>query len=812
MYQNENINQNTFNIKEILENKLGKLKFLTNIYEKKNLAIYIIALMLSLVSGDGQYSIFSISILGACFSTGVPAIGIIVISLIGNLIRYGTMGALGYFLSVLTLVVSMLIFKPKYNENGRNEKIKIGKNIILSMMLVQIVQFAITGFTIYDILSSVTLSIIALVFYKIFVNSIVVLQDFREKRAFSIEEVIGASILLSIAVTAFGDLNILGFSIRNILSILIVMILGWKNGILVGTTAGVTIGVTLGVITGTEPIMIAAYAISGMIAGILNKFGKIGVIVGFILGNIVLAYVSNGYTTELILFNEILIASIGLLVIPRGFTIDLEEFVGNSKFLPPVPNRALNRNREMAENLNNVSEAIQEMATTYKAVENSTFGENTETNANKHIFMAELLNNLEPYRENMLYQDVVDMDGKISQNIFLYLLDKQEIDKEVLINIFKESNNYIVEFEDKKTNKVLEENIAEIVRTVNLSYRISKTDFIWRKKVEQNKKVIHSQLNKVSSAISKMADEMKEDIKEEQKYGREKVEISELLKQKNILVEDIYIKKTERYILEIYTEQILETSKVKVVENIVSKVLKETIVINDQVSENKKLALISDDKYVMAFGTAKAVKSESEMSGDNILNLRLKDGKQLIAISDGMGTGRDANKSSKHALSLLENLLISGFDKDISLDLINGLLMNQSEEIFATLDIAILDLYAGKVEFIKSGACPTYIKTNKKVQVISSDSLPSGIIEDAEVQSLEREIQTGELMFMCTDGVIDSNIEYKNKELWIKYILEDIETTNTNKIADLILNEAIDNNFGLAKDDMSIIVIKINEK
>lgn len=90
-----------------------------------------------------------------------------------------------------------------------------------------------------------------------------------------------------------------------------------ENGILIGTTSGVTIGVTLGVISGTEPIMIAAYAISGMLAGILNKFGKIGVVIGFTLGNVLLAYVSNGYTVELIHFKEILIASLGLLLIPK---------------------------------------------------------------------------------------------------------------------------------------------------------------------------------------------------------------------------------------------------------------------------------------------------------------------------------------------------------------------------------------------------------------------------------------------------------------------------------------------------------------
>ena len=71
---------------------------------------------------------------------------------------------------------------------------------------------------------------------------------------------------MAISISCLGKYTILGVSISNVLNILIVLILGWKNGILVGTTAGVTIGVTLGVITGTEPIMIAAYAISGMLA------------------------------------------------------------------------------------------------------------------------------------------------------------------------------------------------------------------------------------------------------------------------------------------------------------------------------------------------------------------------------------------------------------------------------------------------------------------------------------------------------------------------------------------------------------------
>lgn len=809
----QNINEDTID----LDNKntrgdKNKINMFSNVFTKNNIALYLVSFMLSFISLNGEFSIFSISMLGACLASSVPVLGIILVSLIGSFIKYGPGGLLGYFLTALVMIVTLFILKPRYNEQERNEKIKLGKNVFISVLLIQAIQFAITGFTVYDVLSSITISIIALVFYKIFVNSLVVVQEFYKKRAFSIEELIGASLLIAIAVGGLGNLSLFGFVIRNILSILIVMILGWKNGILVGTTSGVTIGVTLGVITGSEPIMIAAYAISGMIAGILNRFGKIGVVVGFALGNVVLAYVSNGYTVELIHFKEILIASIGLLAVPKTLHIDLEEFIGNSKFLPVVPSRVLNKSKEMVESLNNVSEAIEEMATTYKETETKLLAEDINRNANKQIFIAELLNNLEPYRENMLYDDIADVNGKIIDEIFTLLLDKQEINSEDLLKIFAKCNSYIVGFDDKEISKYLAENISQMVRSINLSYKVSKSDFIWRKKVEENKKNMRKQLDGVSKAIKGIAKDLTKDIELEKEYETEKAKIIELLKQKEIDIEDIAIKKENRFMIEIYVKEILETAKVELIEKILTQMFKEKIVLNDEAVVGKKLSFLSDDKYVMAIGKSEVTKSKSEISGDSTLNIRLKDGKYLIAISDGMGTGKEARKSSTQALRLLENMLLSGFNKEISLDLINTSLINQNSEIFATLDIAIVDLYKGNIEFIKSGACPTYIKNKKKVQVIKSNSLPTGIVEGNNIQTFDKDINSGDIILMCSDGILDSNIEYKNKELWIKYMLEDIETNNTQKISDLIINEAIDNNFGVAKDDMSIIVCKFMEK
>ena len=780
----------------------------SEVLKKNNIIMYILSFMLSLVSIGGEFSLLSISILGACFSSSIPLLGVVMVSLIGNTIKFGVGGGLEYFLTSLIFFISVFIIKPRYNEEERNEKIKVGKNIFIAIFIIQIIKAFLSTLTFYDILLSITYSIIAIAFYKIFANSISVIENLGEKKAFSIEEVIGTSLLLAIAVSAFSDMSILGFSIRNVLSILIVLVLGWKNGVLVGATSGVTIGVTLGIITGGEPIIIAAYAISGMVAGFLNRFGRIGVIVGFCIGNIILAYASNGYTVELIYFKEILLASVILLAIPKNMTIDIEEFVGGSKFLPISKERSLTREKETVEKLNNVSETIKKMANAYtKDTEKEYTIEEKEEN--KQIFVNELLNNLEPYKDNLLYEDIANVDGKIVDQIFNLLLEKQEIEREDLLKIFADCNSYIVGFDDKEVSRYLEENILQILRILNISYKVSKNNFVWQRKLEESKKNMETQLRGVSNVISGIAKDIQKDSEKKQDYTKQEIEIVELLKQKDIQIKDVSIDKKDRYIIYLNVEEVADN---QIIENILTKMMKERIVLNEENSTNTELVYISDDKYVIGFATADSSKNQSEVSGDNFINTRLKDGKYVIALSDGMGTGRKANESSMQVLAMLQNLLESGFDKDNSIKLITSSLISKSEEIFATLDIAIVDLYKGTIEFIKSGACPTYIKKNKKVQIIKSNSLPAGMINQDNIQVFDTDIQNEQIMLMCTDGVLDSNIEYKNKELWIKYLLEDIETKNTKKIADIVLNEAIDNNFGKTKDDMSIIVCKFMQK
>lgn len=571
--------------------------------------------------------------------------------------------------------------------------------------------------------------------------------------------------------------------------------------------------------------MVASYAIAGMLAGLFNKFGKIGVIVGFILGNVLLTYVANGNVVPIILFREILIASIALLAIPKNVGIEIEDLFGKEKLLPETTGRSLEENKETIYKLNNISETISEMAKSYKEAA-ATIVDDEELEKqeeyNKNIFVNELKNSLDGLEENIIYDDIYN-DEDIQKDIYKCLLEKEIITKKDLLNIFALHNNYIVGSNIDDNNKSLEKDLSRIIKSINYAYRISNLNFIWKKKVDESKKNVSTQLEGVSEAISNLAEEISP--RQVEKFVAEKEKIKIFLKQKEMDIKDISIKQEEtgRYSVTLYTgvcENVDGTQcNIKKIAQILSKVLNSDMVLQKQEcglrlnKENCMYTYISKDKYGLQVGIAKSTKKGSPVSGDTSIQTKLDDGKYLLALSDGMGSGPEARKSSKIAIKMLERLLTSGFEKDTSIKLINSTLSaNTEEDMYATLDIQILDLYSGNIEFIKNGACPTYIKRDNEVQILKSESLPTGILEDIDLEVYDKDLEDGDIIVMCSDGILDSNTEYLNKELWVKYLLEDIQTDDVQKIADIIVNEARDNDYGSEKDDMTVIVAKVKKR
>ena len=801
------------------DNKKENIKLLIQkLFTKQYIFTYIIAFMLSMVSSINGMAPFGLAIFAAAISNAVPAGIIFVLTLIGTGIGFGPSGVLTYILISLVFTSMVLIFKPWYEEEYKSERRKLGKYVLIATISVQVIQMMFRGFLLYDLFLSIVTGIVSYIFYKIFANSLIVISEYDTKKAFTVEEVVGASLILSIATCAFGELSIFGMQIRTVLSILIVLVLGWKQGILIGATSGVTIGAVVGIIGNTEPLLIGAFALSGMIAGVLSRFGKIGVIIGFIAGNILLSYVVNGNTVSIIYLKEIVVASLGLLLVPKKIQLNIEDFFDKNLYLPVNSGLEIESNTDTIYKLNTVSETISEMSRTYKK-EDVTSQDKYKLENIKREFVKKIEEKIDDLKDNILYDELLDEDNGLTSEIFDRLVKKENITKDDIVQILENKNEYVLGFEDFDTNLKIEEDIKNVARIANDTYKIEKVNNIWKQKINENKKVISSQLDGVSRVISSVANSINGN---DDDFVEIKKEIQILCSQKNIDILDIKIKKQDngRYIVNIYTPACEENKKCNIeeIEKILSKILRHDIVLQREIcakeKENNlcKQIYISKDRYMVQLGIAHDKKKDSSVSGDYNAETKLDDGKYLIALSDGMGSGAEARKSSQIAVKMLTRMLSSGFDRDTSMELINSsMYINLEEDSYATLDVVILDLYSGNMEFMKNGACPTFIKNKDKVNVVKSISLPAGILDKVDLVVYDKDLEDGDIIVMCTDGILESNTEYENKEIWIKNLLEQIETENVQKIANIILEESKDNNFGMPKDDMTVITVKVKK-
>lgn len=813
--------------------KFAELKELgMKFFEKQNILLYVITLMISMVSFGGGSALglapFALAIVAATLSNSIPIGVVYIISCIGTFIGFGGDGLLSYLITSVVFFASLFVLKTRIQDDC-NERRKVGKNLIITTLIVQIVPIAFGTFYLYDLLIGIMQAIVVFIFYKIFVNSITVIRDFNYKKVFSIEELMGAAMLLTIALSALTPIHLFGFSVKNILCILVVLILGWKNGMLVGATGGITTGIVLGIIDNGDPIMIAAFAICGLLAGLFSRFGRPGVIIGFVLGNTVLTYVSNGNVVPIILFQEILIASLGLLLIPKKVEFAIEDMFNNSVLLPETTGRVLEGSKETIRKLTNISETISELAQSYTQTAATVLDDDMTRieKENEEIFMKELRNNIESLEDNMLYEELYYSDEIVS-DVFKSLLINTRITKKQLLEIFSNHNEYIMGYDkenDAEENASIEKDINEMIKKINYSYKTSKMNFVYKKKIEENNKNVSAQLQGVSEIIAEVADELEDSQnKEIDEFKKEREQIIQLLKQKQINIDELYIKKEEsgRYKVTIYQKTCEEVDgsecPYKTIGQVLSRVLNERLTLVEQTcglrtkQNTCMFSYMSQDKHSLQIGIAKSTKNGSPVSGDTSTQIRLEDGKYLLALSDGMGSGPEARKSSKIAIKMLERLLTSGFKKDTSIKLINSTLAStmKEEDMYATLDIAIIDLYTENMEFVKNGACPTYVKRNKDVQILKSISMPTGIIDNIDLIVYDKDIEKGDIIVMCSDGIIESNDEYQNKELWLKYLLEEINTDDVQKIADIIISEAIDNDYGKEKDDMTVIVAKVS--
>ena len=174
-----------------------------------------------------------------------------------------------------------------------------------------------------------------------------------------------------------------------------------------------------------------------------------------------------------------------------------------------------------------------------------------------------------------------------------------------------------------------------------------------------------------------------------------------------------------------------------------------------------KLCLIEKTAFMLEFATSQKTGRGEEVCGDKYEIFQDGLGNAYLILSDGMGSGKMAALDSMMASSLLVRLLKAGVGFSAAVRIINSsMLVKSSDESFATLDVACVNLYTGRLDILKMGASATFVRTGKRVSCVEASSLPVGILRDLEPDKRSTILKEGDAVVMLSDGIEEKNYTF----------------------------------------------------
>ena len=206
-----------------------------------------------------------------------------------------------------------------------------------------------------------------------------------------------------------------------------------------------------------------------------------------------------------------------------------------------------------------------------------------------------------------------------------------------------------------------------------------------------------------------------------------------------------------------------------------------------------------------AFGIASRCKDGESANGDTYSVLKIDERRFLVALSDGMGSGAGAREISDRTLTLLESFYKAKMPSETVLSTVNRLISYSSDEMFACLDLAAVDLDTGEADIVKIGAPVGFILSDDEMRVLEGESLPMGMLDAIHPATMQADMKANDFMIFMSDGVTAA---FGSAAELYSY-LSALRPLNPQSLAEEILGNALARHQGTAQDDMTVLAVKL---
>ncbi|HYE82270.1 MAG TPA: stage II sporulation protein E [Clostridia bacterium] len=778
--------------------KHGKLKHVMGFFVNSNIRLYMIFGILGLLLGRAVIldflNPFSIAFLAAAM---IQELNLFVIgtSILLGIISVGEKGIL------LKYLFSSLVFIVLYITS---HKLKADRKLVISIAAA-LANFAagyfifyVQNYYLYDLLMVIIESVLIAILIYIYDCSIPLVRNYQNRRLLSAEEVVAVTILAAFCFVG-TEFIIAGLSVKNIFIIFIIMVFAYLGNTGTGAAVGIVMGIVQALSGSILPAAIGVYGLCGMMCGLLKNLGRFGCPLGFIISNALMTFYINGSTEVLIRFYEILTASVLFAVLPASFmkklsgykTVISGELLKERTYGMRIKEHTIGRLSDLSGVFRTLSETLKE------TVQDGSYFSQTDAAGIIDQVVGKTCSGCG------LSSSCWKRDFYKSYQYFFNMLTIIENGKD------PKRNDGFKDFKERCLKP------AEVTETLRYYYDMYRNGLSWKKKMNESRLLVSDQLKEVSAVVSDLALRIDMDVD----FDRNMEELIMVgLDSEAVRVKDVIVTKAGSALdVDIRTDNCggkreCMRSIIPAVNRITGKKFDKKDMTCDLIHGSIcSIKLKEAHRYQVATGVSRMNKSGT-VSGDNYSFIELKDGKYMLALSDGMGTGPKAALESGTTITLLEKFLYAGFDKDVALKAINSMmLLKSNEETFSTIDMTIINQYTGEVEFVKVGAVSTFIKNEDGVQVIKTGTLPAGILSNIDVELVRRKLVDGDFVVMVTDGVLDCNKEILDKEKWLAEVIMNANTRNPQRLAEEILQSCLEANGGVAPDDMTVMAAKIWE-
>lgn len=697
------------------------------------------------------------------------------------------------------LAISLLIwgiFLFYHHIDGKKQWLVVPAVILAVVASIQAVTAVFTEPSSYALMVSVFNGLFAA---GLSIVAMLVLQVLRKplaSRRLGSDELVCCFILLLGCVSGLGNFHIGNVNLQDVASRFVVMLAALWGGAGAGAGVGALFGIIPSLSGLASPVAVGVYAFSGLLAGAFNGFGKMGTAAGFLLGNVLLSlYILNSSAIQASLLTS-LIAAVVLLLFPGVWLRKWGKSFSQTTFKSAGEERGERLLRIASRRMRSVALLFQDLS---RSCQDLAAAQPVSTTENIEMVLSCL--------SRQVCQDCtmkhicwnVDLEQTYSGVMHLFRLAE---------------DNGAAYIKDAPTNFQKRcPRLKELIATVNCLYELYCRSNYWQAQRASTQLLISSQLSGTAQVLEQLSREMGTCARERAML---EMELAKDLSSRSLPVESANMMYMTEKSLDIWVNFSSCPGEIRCREGVASSIsalLGRDYQVaecncSDTCGERCRFRLLEEGARRLNVGKAQLAKDGKGICGDSGSTVLLNEGKQLLMISDGMGIGMKAAKESGSAIRILSKLLEAGFNQETAIDTVNTVLMLRGkEESFVTLDICVVDLYSGLAEFVKTGGAPSFIKRGRRVKVVKSDSLPVGMLQKVEKETVLEDLQEGDLVIMASDGLMDA--ENQTDIQWLLSLLSQAEIYEAQPLAEYLLGKAVAVSGGRLKDDITILVAKV---